>query len=194
MNTFTEHDRAVEASPERQQLTAALSRLTKATYAHDRTRTALRQVQAEPSHRLDSNHERTLHRDRIDAAQRAYDEAVHDLAAAKGESDQLRRVCVTQRLDGRVEAHRQVTADLIDPMRMLRDAVIADREFRDQLQKDLLPFRLPLRAIRPYDGGGPAWIDQMLPVLDDWIAKIERTDAYGLASKTPAKQPRLQIA
>ena len=38
----------------------------------------------------------------------------------------------------------------------------------------------------------PAWIDQMLPILDDWIAKIERTDAYDLSSKTT--QPSLQIA
>jgi len=70
--------------------------------------------------------------------------------------------------------------------------VIADQQFRERLKQDMLPFDAPLQAMMPWDGGGPGWIDGLLPVIEDRLAKMEKRDPYHLVAKTK-RQPRLQI-
>ena len=147
------------------------------------------QLKAAPTHPM-SDHEQNLHRDQLNELQRTAARCSHELDAAKAEVDRLKRLCVRQQLEGpRLDAHRQLTGNILDAMRALKDAFIADQRFRAQLLQDRLLFRLPLESIRPYDAGGERWADELLPVVEGWIAKVERRDAYGISTK-PATSPK----
>ena len=194
---FSEHDRALESSPERRQLIAALSWLTKAQRERYLARDQLREGQASNAYRdgIVSNHARRLHLERLDELQKTYDKWRHEEEVAKFDVARLKDIVQTRKLEGRVAAHRQLTANLIDAARQLQDAVIANQQFRKLLAKDLLRFGPPLQLMAAYERGGEGWVDQMLPTIEAWLKEMERGDAYQLASKglTPAK-PRPQPA
>ena len=150
------------------------------------------QLKAARPHQMDGDHAQRLHQEQLKELQAEADRCDHELDAAKAEADRLKRACHRLQLEGRVETHRRNTAAIIGATRALRDGIIADQQFREQLVKDRLPFSSPLQSMGPRSwegGGGPGWVDQMLPTIEAWLKEMERGDAYQLASKglTPAK-------
>ena len=191
MFNFSDLDRAIELSPEWQSLSTALSRLTRLRHDDREARAELMQAKSAPSHPMDSNHEQRLHRDRIAEAQRVADQRAYELTGAKAEADRFKGVCIRLQLEGRVETHRQITARIIGAARMLQDAIADDQQFREQLVRDLLSLSSPLQSLGPWawEGGGPGWIDGLLPLIKEWLAKMEKSDPYDL-SKKPATSPK----
>ena len=185
---FREHDRAVAMSNEQERLDTALSRLHKAQQADMTARKELQQVRSTPTFGLD-NHEQRLHRDRFAELQRVADECEHELSDATFVADRLRGMLHRQKLEGRVEVHRRLTANIIGAVVTLRDAVAADRQFRDRLKADMLRFDPPLQPMADYVRGGAGWVDRMLPVIEAWRKEMQRANPYHLVAK--AKQPQI---
>ena len=190
MNTFREHDRAVAMSPERQQLSDALSRLTQVNSELQLVRVQLQEERASASAfraGVASNYARQQHLDRLAEGQKTFDRLRHEEETAKAVVAHFRATIQTRRLAGRSEVHRQITANIVGAVMKLRDAVAVDQQFREQLAKDMLRFGAPLESMGPrsWEGGGPGWIDGLLPVLKPWIAQMTKRDAYGF-SKNPA--------
>ena len=188
---FRDHDRVVEASSEWRSLSTAQSRLTRAGQEDRQARRNLLQAKASPPHQMDGDHALRLHQEQIEKLHKEADRCAHELDAAKAEVDRLKRACVRQQLEGRVETHRQITARIIGAARMLQDAIADDQQFREQLVRDLLSLSSPLQSLGPWawEGGGPGWIDGLLPLIKEWLAKMEKSDPYDL-SKKPATSPK----
>ena len=193
MTNFREHDRAIESSPERQQLSAAFSRMTKVGSELEVVRVQLQEERASANaYRAGvGNYARQQHLDRLADLQKAFGRLRHEEEAATAQVAHFKAVVSTRKLEGRVETHRQITANIVNAARTLQDAVIADQRFREQLGKDGLRFEGPLRSMAAYERGGPGWVDLMLPTIEAWLKEMQRTNAYGLSK---AKEPRLQIA
>ena len=105
MFNFNDHDRAVASTPERQQLDATLSRLTKAAYEDRAARISLMQAKTSAPHQMDSAHTKNLHREQLDELQKEADRCAHELEVAKAQTDHLKNVCRVQQIEGpRVEA------------------------------------------------------------------------------------------
>ncbi len=170
-------------------LSTTLSRQTTADHEDRAARTELMQLKSNPPHRMDGDHAQRVYKEQLKELQAEADRCADELAAAKAEADRLRRVCVRQQLEGpRLDAHREITGNILDALRTLQDAIDADQKFRAQLLKDMLPFRPPLESIRPYDAGGERWADELLPVVEGWISKVQKRDAYNLVERpVPAK-------
>ena len=187
---FSEHDRAVASSPERQQLDAALSALTTAQREDRQAREELMQAKAAPTHRTDSSHTKTLHRDRLAELQREADLRAHEVGVAQAEVDRLKCACLRQQIEGpRLDAHREITGNILGAARALLVAIDADQQFRGQLLEDRLPFAAPLKSLGPWswEGGSIGWIDELRPVIEQWLARMG--SPYE-TSKPPATSPK----
>ena len=101
MNNFREHDRAVEASPERKNLSAALSRLTQVNSELQLVRVQLQEERASASaYRagVASNYARQQHLDRLAELQKTFDQLRHEQEGAKAEVAHLKAIIQTRRL------------------------------------------------------------------------------------------------
>ena len=181
MFDFSDHDRAVEALPEQRQLDAALSRQSKAQRERDTAHEQLREAKLPmPSYRGETQHARRLRSDALDQAQRVFDEREDELQAAKAGVKRLKATKLNLRLKGnRVDTHRQIVVEILNAMRRVRTGIRLEREFRRQLGKDQIVFSRPLESMVSVH---PAAIEALMPVVEDWIAKIERADAYRITS------------
>ena len=188
---FREHDRAIESSPERQQLSAALSRLHKARVADENARTLLQQARTTSMHGM-SGRDQRLHGDRFADLQRVADECGVELEVAKAVADRLRSMLHTKKIEGRVEVHTQLTANIVGAVRTLQDAVATEQKFREQLRKDGLRFERPLRSMAAYERGGPGWVDGLMPTIAAWLKEMQRGDPYHILSRAPATKPKLR--